>query len=415
MAVPRDVDPEIAAIPSVSLVDVDGLRSVVDERLNARRQAVPAVERLIAEYAERFESWYRTRATVPVIARLTQKAEAMRAREVERLFARCPELNERQRTLIVGTSMTIVSKLLHSAILKLRDKAGVDRAGLFRMPARSTSSSISTSPASSPTQWRAFCPMHPSGDRPLRGKRVLITRAGEQSDSFASALRMQGAQPLVAPTIAICALSDLSALDDAIQHLSHFSWLVFTSQNGVDVFMPRLARYNATTAGVKIAAIGQQTANRLRKHGASVTLTAEQHVSEALAAELIAVATPGERMLLVRAFEGREVLARRLEESGAKVTTVPAYRTAIAQDPAFAAKVGGVDAVTFTSASTVRGFDALLQGRAAEASRGKCIACIGPVTAEAASRLGLHVNAIAVHHTVGGLIDALRTHYGVTA
>lgn len=128
IAVPRDVDPEIVTIANVSLVDVDGLRSVVDERLNARRQAIPAVERLIAEYAERFESWYRTRATVPVISRLTQKAEAMRAREVERLFARLPELNERQRALIVGTSMTIVSKLLHSAILKIRDKAGVDRA-----------------------------------------------------------------------------------------------------------------------------------------------------------------------------------------------------------------------------------------------------------------------------------------------
>ena len=128
IAVPRDVDPEVAGIENVALVDVDGLRSVVDERLNARRQAIPAVERLIAEYAERFESWYRTRETVPVISRLTQKAEAMREREVQRLFTRCPELNERQRTLIVGTSMTIVSKLLHSAILKIRDKAGVDRA-----------------------------------------------------------------------------------------------------------------------------------------------------------------------------------------------------------------------------------------------------------------------------------------------
>jgi glutamyl-tRNA reductase len=128
IAVPRDVDPEVVTVPNVSLVDVDGLRSVVDERLNARRQAIPTVERLIAEHAERFESWYRSRATVPVISRLTQKAEAMRAREVERLFSRCPELNERQRTLIVGASMTIVSKLLHSAILKIRDKAGVDRA-----------------------------------------------------------------------------------------------------------------------------------------------------------------------------------------------------------------------------------------------------------------------------------------------
>jgi glutamyl-tRNA reductase len=127
IAVPRDVDPSVAELANVSLVDVDGLKSVVDERLGFRRQAIPAVERIIAEHVDRFESWYRSRATLPVIARLTQKAEAIRAREVQRLLARCPEFDERERTLIVGMSMTIVSKLLHSAILKIRDKAGVDR------------------------------------------------------------------------------------------------------------------------------------------------------------------------------------------------------------------------------------------------------------------------------------------------
>jgi glutamyl-tRNA reductase len=128
IAVPRDVDPAAAEIPNVSLVDIDGLKSVVDERLDLRREAIPAAEEIITEYVDRFENWYRSRAAVPVIARLTQKAEAIRAAELERLFARCPELDERERMLVTGMTMTIVSKLLHSAILKIREKATLDHA-----------------------------------------------------------------------------------------------------------------------------------------------------------------------------------------------------------------------------------------------------------------------------------------------
>jgi glutamyl-tRNA reductase len=128
IAVPRDVDPAAAEIPNVSLVDIDGLKSVVDERLDLRREAIPAAEEIITEYVDRFENWYRSRAAVPVIARLTQKAEAIRAAELERLFARCPELGERERMLVTGMTMTIVSKLLHSAILKIREKATLDHA-----------------------------------------------------------------------------------------------------------------------------------------------------------------------------------------------------------------------------------------------------------------------------------------------
>lgn len=128
IAVPRDVDPSVANLPSVSLVDIDGLKSVVNERLEVRREAIPQVEEIIAEYVQRFDSWYRSRVAVPVIARLTQKAERIRAAELKRLLARCPELGDRERMLITGMSLTIVSKLLHSAILKIREKATSDRA-----------------------------------------------------------------------------------------------------------------------------------------------------------------------------------------------------------------------------------------------------------------------------------------------
>jgi glutamyl-tRNA reductase len=127
IAVPRDAHPGIAEIPGVMLVDIDGLKSHVDAKLEVRRAAIPHVEEIVAEYVDRFQQWYRGRATVPVIASLTQKAEAVRAAELDRLFARCPELSERERMLITGTSLTIISKLLHTVVTRLRDKASLDR------------------------------------------------------------------------------------------------------------------------------------------------------------------------------------------------------------------------------------------------------------------------------------------------
>jgi glutamyl-tRNA reductase len=128
IAVPRDADPAVATIPNVTLVDIDDLRSVVDEKLEVRREAIPEVEEIIGEYVERFGEWYHLRTTIPVIARLTQKAESIRDTELERLFARCPDLTDRERMIITGMAMTIVSKLLHSVILKIREKAVDDHA-----------------------------------------------------------------------------------------------------------------------------------------------------------------------------------------------------------------------------------------------------------------------------------------------
>ena len=123
IAVPRDVEPLVATIPNVAVVDVDGLKSVVDETLELRREAIPHVEEIIEEFIARFGQWYQSRLAVPVIASLTQKAEAIRVNELARLFARCPDLTEREKMLVTGMSMTIVSKLLHSVVTKIREKA----------------------------------------------------------------------------------------------------------------------------------------------------------------------------------------------------------------------------------------------------------------------------------------------------
>ena len=127
IAVPRDADPEVARVPNVVLADIDRLKDVVDTTLERRKAAIPLVEEIIGEHVARFGQWYQSRVAVPVVAALAQKAEAIRAAEIERLLARCPELSERERMLITGASLTIISKLLHTVVTKLRERAGSDR------------------------------------------------------------------------------------------------------------------------------------------------------------------------------------------------------------------------------------------------------------------------------------------------
>lgn len=127
IAVPRDAHPNIANVPNVALVDIDGLKSHVERKLEVRRESIPQVEEIIDEYLQRFAQWYQARAAVPAIATLTQRAELIRAAEVERLLGRCPDLTEREKMLITGMSMTIVSKLLHRPVTKLRDTAAANQ------------------------------------------------------------------------------------------------------------------------------------------------------------------------------------------------------------------------------------------------------------------------------------------------
>jgi len=127
IAVPRDADPDVVRVPGVHLADIDHLKDVVDTTLERRREAVPLVEEIIAEHADRFARWYQARVAIPVVSSLVQKAEAIREAEIERLFARCPELSERERMLITGASLTIISKLLHGVVTKVRDRAASDR------------------------------------------------------------------------------------------------------------------------------------------------------------------------------------------------------------------------------------------------------------------------------------------------
>jgi uroporphyrinogen III methyltransferase/synthase len=252
----------------------------------------------------------------------------------------------------------------------------------------------------------------------LFGKRVLITRAGSQSAAFARALLARGAEPISAPAIAIEPIEDTRAADDALADLARYAWIIFTSQNGVDAFFSRLRAQGADArraGSAKIAAIGDRTAERLGANGIIADLVPPAFVSEEVAAAIVARASAGDRVLLYRAQEARDVLPRMLEEAGLRVDIVAAYRTVVPKNDEFARKVARADVLTFTSASTVRGFVELL-GKSttpAAAAAGKCVACIGPITAEAAAQAGLSVDVVATVFTTEGLLDALESYYAL--
>jgi uroporphyrinogen III methyltransferase/synthase len=255
---------------------------------------------------------------------------------------------------------------------------------------------------------------------PLFGKRVLITRPADQAESFARALYERGVEPILASTIAIVPPDDVAAAHRAIDDLSSYRWIVFTSQNGVDAFFDRLAALDSDAryiGATRVAAIGSKTAERLRDFGVRADLVPGAFVSEEIARALMQATHTGDRILIYRAQEARDVLPQMLEDAGREPHVVAAYKTVFDVDPEFALKVERADVLTFTSASTVRGFVELLGGADAAriAARGKLIACIGPVTTEAADELGLHVDVVADVFTTQGLLDALEAHLALLA
>ncbi|MEO9263146.1 MAG: uroporphyrinogen-III C-methyltransferase [Candidatus Baltobacteraceae bacterium] len=252
----------------------------------------------------------------------------------------------------------------------------------------------------------------------LFGKRVLITRPAPQAEAFALTLYARGVNPIVAPTIAIGPPDDMHSANRAIDRLADYGWVVFMSASGVDAFFERLASLDSDArylGKTRVAAIGAKTAERLRHFGVRADLVPPAFIGEEIGRALIEVTHDGEAILIYRAQEARDVLPQMLESAGRRATAVAAYKTTFENDPDFAEKSARADVLTFTSASTVRGFVHLLGGSAAaiEGARGKVIACIGPVAAEAASEAGLHVNVIADVFTTGGLVEALQAYFAL--
>jgi hydroxymethylbilane synthase len=261
---------------------------------------------------------------------------------------------------------------------------------------------------------------------PLRGLRVLVTRAREQADDLCRMLAEAGAVPVVVPMIRIVALDDAAELDAAVEELASYDWLVFASRNGVEYFMNRLEAMRPgtrpatwpTTGAPRVAAVGPGTAAVLTGRGVNVDFVPEVHTGIALAQGLAArekEGLTGARVLMPRALDGGEDAADFFRQNGAVVHEVPVYRTepCAPSTTDLAALEDGVDAVLFTSSSAVDAWcsQASAGSRLAEAVRRAVIACIGPSTASTARGRGLHVDVEAAAHTATGLLEALARHF----
>jgi uroporphyrinogen III methyltransferase/synthase len=247
--------------------------------------------------------------------------------------------------------------------------------------------------------------------QPLFGKRVLVTRPAHQIDDVALRLYEVGAEPILAPTIAIGPPDDPRAAADAVARVREYGWVAFTSRNGVDAFFDTLrglGRDARALGGVQVAAIGPKTAAALSAHGIRADLIPAQYVGEAVAEGILGRARRRDRILLYRARDARETLPDLLRAAGREVDDVAAYATRFVDDPELAEKAASADIVTFTSASTVGGFVHNVPG-AAHVLVAKTVACIGPVTARAAREAGIRVDVVPEEFTVDGLLNALET------
>jgi len=251
----------------------------------------------------------------------------------------------------------------------------------------------------------------------LQNKRILVTRAKGQNQKLSRQLEAVGAIPVEFPTIRIVPPENIGPLDEAVANLNNYDWLILTSVNGVEHFWRRLTvagKGAADLAHLKTAVIGPATAEAARKVGVRVDLMPQEHVAESLADALAAWGDiSGQRMLLPTANIARNALPDALRAKGAIVNRVTAYQTKPVNNPGILPYIlPELDILTFTSPSTVRNFVNLLQPdelRTAVAS--KTIACIGPITAEAARELGLRVDVVARKYTVPGLIEALEKQF----
>jgi hydroxymethylbilane synthase len=244
----------------------------------------------------------------------------------------------------------------------------------------------------------------------LAGKTLAITRPAGQSAELEALLRAHGAEPVSCPTIAIEQLADTSTLDSELDELAALDWLLFTSVNAVHAIADRLsARQMRVPAAVLLAAVGVATADALARRIRPADFVPSLANGQALADELPEVR--GKSMLFARGDLASDALSTRLRQRGALVRDVVVYRTVAAEGQSeLAARVrdGSVDAVVFTSPSSVRFATGVLDAVRLAHSGRPAIVCIGPTTERAARDIGLEPDAVAATQSVGGIVEALE-------
>ncbi|HEV8410038.1 MAG TPA: uroporphyrinogen-III synthase [Gemmatimonadaceae bacterium] len=247
----------------------------------------------------------------------------------------------------------------------------------------------------------------------LAGRRIVVTRARDQAESFAIALEERGAIPVFFPTIQIRPLDDTRVLDAAVRALEQYKWIVFTSANAASAFWERMTACGRASIpdGVRIAAVGPVTSARLATLGVAVDAQPGKFIGTEIAGAMGDIRDA--RILMPRGEDAREETLDSLRDAGGRVDDIVAYRTGTGAPTAteFEAMLAPMDAVTFTSPSCVRGFSTLLGDRAYVIVETTIVVTIGPTTSEAARDAGWPKPIEAETSTVAGIIAALEAHF----
>ncbi len=252
--------------------------------------------------------------------------------------------------------------------------------------------------------------------RPLFGARILVTRARGQAAELSRLLLAYGGEPVECPTIEFVPPASWDEVDDAIGRLETYQWLVLTSVNGVQQFMRRVwhkGRDARSLQGLRVCCIGPRTAEELEKFGVKPDYIPSQYQAEGVLDVMKTAGVAGQRVLIARAAQAREMLPEVLRGLGAEVDVVPVYRTVIPHsnvEDIKARLVGqGIDIVTFASSSTVRNFVELFGGakELKKILQRTSIGCIGPITADTVREQGLQVDVVARQNTIPALVEAL--------
>jgi len=242
--------------------------------------------------------------------------------------------------------------------------------------------------------------------RPLFGERVLVTRPAHQTADLAGPLAELGADVLFQPAIEIRPPGDWQAVDNALERLGGFDWLVFSSSNGVRFVMDRIQDMRCL-GNIQIAAIGRATADELARYHLQADLVPDEFRAESLAQSLQGAAA-GKRFLLARASRGREVLAEELTKSGGIVEQVIVYESTDVErpDPAIAEQMaaGRIDWTTVTSSAIARSLVRLF----GDSLRHTKLVSISPITSATLRELGFEPAAEAKEYTMAGVVEAIR-------
>jgi uroporphyrinogen III methyltransferase/synthase len=256
-------------------------------------------------------------------------------------------------------------------------------------------------------------------NRPLFGKRLMVTRAADQAGEFSQLLDAQGAQVFECPTIRIIPPETIAELDEAIHTLASFDWLIFTSGNAVGSFFSRLHALGLDSRAIgrcRICAVGPKTAAALAPYGITADLVPADYKAEGIVAAFSAKPVAGLRILFPKADRARDVIPTELRKMGATVVTPVAYRNVVPEAlPAEALQTleeRRIHCITFTASSTVQNLAAMLgENRLLKLLEGVTVASIGPITSRTCRELGLPVDIEPAEYTLAALTEEIVRYF----